>query len=301
MTLPRKENGELPKLYRIFTLIKLLSAPPYYTVKQLAHRLEVSKKTIYNYLKLLEVIGFEPDVNRYSQYFLPVELRKNVNDGLDIDSAKYLQEMLWQMPDSDQRRNQLLLWLNKQYAIGPVIENLTRYTPAEHRAQLTNALELGSRVRLTNYRDAAGKITTRYVEPVAFQRDYTYIYAYDLEREGYRQFHLGRIGYVELTQEPVTGEHTQAIPDLFGWTGNRWYNVKLDMTSRAGQLLLEEYPAARPYLAALPNERFLADLTVRGFPGIGRWVLGLCAEVKILGDGDGPAFRGYLNRKWSEF
>jgi predicted DNA-binding transcriptional regulator YafY len=297
----RAERKELPKLYRVFTLIKLLSAPPYYTVKQLAERLDVSKKTVYNYLDLLEDVGFEPDSNQYDQYFLPVDHRPGSKAEFGVDEAKYLQEMLWQMPDADHRRNQLLLWLNKQYAIGPIVENLTRYTPAEHRQTLTEALEAGKRARLINYRDAKGKISTRYVEPVAFQQDYTYIYCYDLDRQDYRQFHLSRISYVEATNEPIEQEHTQAIPDAFGWTGDRWYAIKLKLSSRAKQLLVEEYPTLRPYLAPLSDDSHLADLNVRGFPGVGRWVLGLCAEVEVLADGDGTAFRDYLNDKWRKF
>ena len=297
----RSTRSELPKLYRIFSLIKLLSAPPYYTVKQLAVRLDVSYKTVYNYLHLLEEIGLEPDVNKHSQYFLPVERRHPRDNEIGIDEAKYLQEMLWQMPDEDHRRNQLLLWLNKQYAVGPIVENLTRYTPAEHRAILTKAIEEQLRVHLINYRDAKGRITTRNVEPVAFQQDYTYIYTFDLKRQDYRQFHLSRISYVELTGEPISEEHTQAIPDVFGWTGDRWYTIKLELTSRAKQLLLEEYPAVRPYLVDLRGDKFLAELNVRGFPGVGRWVLGLCAEVRVLAGGDGEAFREYLNGKWCSF
>lgn len=38
-----KNSGpkDLKTLYRVFNLIKLMSAPPYYTVRQLAQRLEV--------------------------------------------------------------------------------------------------------------------------------------------------------------------------------------------------------------------------------------------------------------------
>lgn len=292
---------DLKSLYRIFNLIKLLSAPPYYKVVELAERLGVSKKTVYNYLKLLEAIGYEPDTNKHHQHFLPVDRDRKALDGLEVDGAKYLQEMLWQMPDSDHRRNQLLLWLNRQYAIGPVIENLTRYTPAEHRRRLTDALENNRRIRIINYRDAKGLLSaSRYLEPVAFQQDYTYIYAYDLDKEGYRQFHLGRIGYVEVLEEHREGSHIQALPDLFGWTGPVWLNVRLELTARAQQLLLEEYPQARQYLAQMTGGEWLADLPIKGFPGVGRWVLGLCEEVSVLEGGDGAAFREYLNGKWGE-
>jgi proteasome accessory factor C len=299
-----KESGpkDLKTMYRVFSLIKLLSAPPYYKATGLAERLEVSKKTVYNYLELLEAIGYEPDTNKHHQHFLPMDRPRKATDGLEVDDAKYLQEMLWQMPDSDHRRNQLLLWLNRQYALGPAIENLTRYTPAEHRKRLTEALENGKRVRLMNYRDAAGKISpSRYLEPVAFQQDYTYIYVYDLDKDVYRQFHLGRIGFVEVLEEEITGSHLQAVPDFFGWTGPKWLNVRLELTPRAKQLLLEEYPQARPYVISLAGGQWLADLQVKGFPGVGRWCLGLCAEVRVLEGGDGAEFRGYLNGKWKGF
>lgn len=293
---------DLKTIYRIFNLIKLLSAPPYYKAKELAERLEVSKKTVYNYLKLLESIGYEPDSNKYDQYFLPVDRERDALADLQVNDAKYLQEMLWQMPDSDHRRNQLLLWLNRQYAIGPVVESLTRYAPAEHRRRLTEALENSKRIRLMNYRGADGKVTAvRYGEPVAFQQDYTYIYVYDLEREDYRQFHLGRVGYVEVLEEDITGNHVQAIPDVFGWTGPRWMTVRLELTERARQLLLEEYPAVRPYVVPLTGGQWLAELSIKGFEGCGRWCLGLCAEVAVLEGGNGAALREYLNGKWRGF
>jgi biotin operon repressor len=289
---------DLQSIYRIFNLIKLLSAPPYYKTTELAERLDVSKKTVYNYLKLLESIGYEPDKNKHNQYFLPVDRARKVTDGLQLEEAKYLQETLWQMPDDDHRRNQLLLWLNRQYAIGPVIESLTRYTPAEHRKKLTGALENGKRIRLINYRDASGKISpSRHLEPVAFQQNYTYIYAFDLDKQGYRQFHLGRVGLVEVLEEDIAQSHLQAIPDLFGWTGPTWLNIHLDLTPRAKQLLLEEYPQAAPYVSPLTGGRWLVALPLKGYEGCGRWCLGLCAEINVLSGGDGEGFREYLNGK----
>lgn len=298
-----KDSGpkDLQTVYRIFMFIRLLSAPPYHKATELAEKLGVSKRTIYNYIKLLEAIGYEPDADKDGRHFLPVDRSRNHEDGMDVEDATYLQEMLWQMPDTDSRRNQLLLWLNKQYATGPVIQRLTRYTPAEHRSLLTKAIEQGARVRLMNYRDAQGKISNRYAEPVAFQQDYTYIYVYDLDREAYRQFHLGRVGYVSLLEDdPVIGDHAQAIPDLFGWTGPRWYNLRLELSPRAQQLLLEEYPMARPYVVPLPGGQYLAELNVRNLVGVGRWVLGLCEEVGVLAGGDGEGFRIYLNAKFGE-
>ncbi len=46
----KEGRQDLQTLYRVFNLIKLLSAPPYYTAKKLADTLGVSKKTIYKYV-----------------------------------------------------------------------------------------------------------------------------------------------------------------------------------------------------------------------------------------------------------
>ncbi|MGB3546817.1 MAG: helix-turn-helix domain-containing protein, partial [Saprospiraceae bacterium] len=62
--------ADLKRMYRIFKFIQLLSAPPYYKVVDLAQRLDVSKKTVYNYINLLEEVGFQLDKNEHDQYFL---------------------------------------------------------------------------------------------------------------------------------------------------------------------------------------------------------------------------------------
>ena len=292
--------ADLKRMYRIFKFIQLLSAPPYYKVVDLAQRLDVSKKTVYNYINLLEEVGFQLDKNEHDQYFLSMDRRQRHEDELDVEQASYLQDMLWQMADKDPRRNQILRWINKQYSLGPVIETMTRYTPSEHRSKLTTALENKRRVKLMNYRSANGKVSNRYVEPVGFQQDYTYIYTFDLDRKEYRQFHLSRVGYIDILSEQIEQEHSHHLPDIFGWTGPTWKHILLELNPRAHQLLIEEYPGAKPNLTKISNECFQADFRIRGYPGIGRWCLGLCGDVRVLDDGDGKEFREYLNDKWAE-
>ena len=304
--MPRRDT--LTTVYKVFRLIQLLSSTPYLKVPQLAERLDCADRTLYDYLKLLDRLGFEPDKDANDRYFLPVDRERTATGALDVDGARYLQEVLWQMPDDDERRNQLLLWLNEQYALGPVVERLTRYTPSQHRKQITKALEEGYRLRLYNYQGAGGALRTRYVEPVAFQQDYTYIYCFDLEGRvtdedpGYRQFKLSRIGRVAvLEDDPITGDHAAYVPDVFGWTGTEWKNIRLELGPQARQLLLEEYPAVRPFVATVKGGRFVADLNVRGFTAIGRWTLGLAHDVRVLDGGSAVEFRKWLNERWRGF
>ena len=300
-------RSTLTTIYKVFRLIQLLSSPPYLKVPQLAERLDCAPRTVYDYLKLLERLGFEPDSDKYDRYSIPLERERTATGALNLVNARYLHDALWQLPDSEQR-SQLLLWLNEQYALGPVVESLTQYTPSRHREQLLRALDKGHRVRLYNYRGSQGALRHRYVEPVAFQQDYTYIYCFDLEVDvteedpGYRQFKLTRIGRVDvLEDEPIEGDHAAYVPDVFGWTGMGWKNVRLELGPQAKQLLLEEYPAARPFVAEVRGGKFVADLNVRGFTAVGRWVMGLAHDVRVLPGGDGADFGDWLNGRWRRF
>ncbi|MCB0585278.1 MAG: WYL domain-containing protein, partial [Phaeodactylibacter sp.] len=131
------------------------------------------------------------------------------------------------------------------------------------------------------------------LEPVEFMQGYTYLWAYDLDKQGYRQFKLDRIGEVEVLDDPVTGEHESHALDLFGWTGPAWLPVRLRLSSYAQNLLLEEYPDARPFVRTFKGQAIF-DGMVRDWRGIGRFVLGLPGEVEVV---EPEAFRAYLRER----
>ncbi len=56
-------------------------------------------------------------------------------------------------------------------------------------------------------------------------------------------------------------------------------------------LLVEEYPKAAAYVTSRDQQQWQLELDVCNYAGIGRFVLGLYEDIKILGD-DG--FKAYL-------
>lgn len=295
---PRALVTDQQKLYRVFRLIRLLSQPPYRTVKQLASILEVSPETAYRYIRLLESVGYSIDKKPGNRYFLFLDYEHDT-PLIDQDEAGYLHDLLWQASAGDPRREHLLHKFNKQFSLAPVVQSLPKLAVYEHVRVLGRALEQNLRVRLLNYYapSSGGQLTNRYLEPVEFMQGYTYLWAYDLEKEDYRQFKLDRIGDVELLDEAVTGEHESRVLDLFGWTGPQWLPVKLRLSSYAHHLLLEEYPDARPFLRTHRGEA-LFDGMVRDWRGIGRFVLGLPGEVEVV---EPEEFRGYLRERVDSF
>lgn len=288
---------EHQKLYRVFRLIQLLSQPPYRKVARLAEILETSRETVYRYIRLLQDIGYQIDHDEHHRYFLLVDFAHEDGKLFDTEEAGFLQDLLWQAPAGHPLRDRLLHKLNRQYSLAPLMQSLVKFNVYEHIRTLGQALESGLRVRLHNYYTGEGKLSTRYVEPVEFQQGYTYIWAFDLDKQDYRQFKIERISDVEILDEPITGEHESRTLDLFGWTGPQWLPVTLKLSTRAHQLLLEEYPEARPFVRTHKGQAIF-DGMVRDWHGIGRFILGLPGQVEVV---EPEELKHYLQKRIGEF
>ncbi len=269
------------KLLRVFRLIQLLSQPPYRTVKRLADLLEITPRTVYRYISLLEELGYQIDKKERDRYFLHVEFGQK-DQMIDTEEAGFLQDLLWQAPSGHPIRDRLLHKLNRQFTLAPLAQSLSKFAVYEHIRSLSLAMESGLRVLLHNYyAPSSDTLSSRQVEPVEFMQGYTYLWAYDLDKGAYRQFKLDRIGEVEILTERIRTEHESHALDIFGWTGPQWLPVKLKLSRYAHNLLLEELPEARPFVRTFKGQAIFEGM-VRDWRGIGRFILGLPGEVEVL-------------------
>jgi predicted DNA-binding transcriptional regulator YafY len=280
------------KLYRVFRLLQLLSQRPYRTVPHLARALETSRETIYKYIRLLESVGYHIDKDEQNRYFLLIDYAQG-NELMDTEEAGFLQDLLWQAPAGHPLRDRILHKLNRQFTLRPMVQSLGKFQIFEHIHTLGQAIESKRRVRLQNYLSGENELTQRYCEPVEFLENYTYLWAFDLDRQDFRQFKLDRIGRVEILDEAVATIHESRSPDLFGWTGPQWLPLRLRLSNRAYQLLLEEYPDAKPFTRSSQGQ-LLFDGMVRDWRGIGRFILGLPGEIEVL---DPPELLDYLQHR----
>jgi predicted DNA-binding transcriptional regulator YafY len=280
------------KLYRVFKLIRYLSQRPYRSIAQLAKLLDASERTIYRYIQLLESLDYLIDKDEHNRFFLHVDYQRD-SELISPEEAGYLQDMLWQLPNESPHRDRLLHKLNQQFTLAPLVQSQNRLQVFEHIRMLGHAIEGNLRVRLHNYLKSDGEIRNAYGEPVEFQEGYAYLYLYDLDREDYRQFKIERIGRVEVLDERISGEHASYATDLFGLSGREWLPVRLSLSTRAYQLMAEEYPDARPFLRSHKGRMYF-DGTVRNFRGVGRFVLGLPGEIIVEGSEE---FKAYLRER----
>lgn len=82
--------------------------------------------------------------------------------------------------------------------------------------------------------------------------------------------------------------------DVFRISKPQKQTVKLKLGMRAYSLLIEEYPLAEQYCVQLDKNHWIFEANVCGFTGVGRFVLGLIDEVKVLAPN---SFNKYLHEK----
>ena len=109
-------------------------------------------------------------------------------------------------------------------------------------------------------------------------------------------FKTARIGQVKILDQSWQFEtqHQSEETDVFRIAGAGKFPVRLLLTMRAANLLVEEYPMAEKFIEAQGNQQYIFAGWVSSFEGIGRFILGLIDEVTVLRS---SALKMFLNGK----
>ncbi len=290
---------EQQKILRVFRLISLLQGNVGKPVNKLAKLLETDERTIYRYIKLLEALGFEV-VKEFSKY--KIQPRPGTEENLNYGSFSQ-EESTWlrSMIESQGKGNLLHDSILKKLAVRSEMKQVTEQLFKANLGRLVDDLGQGiqSKVQvwLKEYYSLHSDTTSdRLVEPVAFSSNYETIHAYEPESKSMKVFKIERIGEVVLSQKPWEFEKKHQLPgtQLFGYTGKNKFSVKLKLTKKAYQLMLEEHPNARPFMEIKNRNQFYFEGEVPQLPGIARFILGLPGEIKVE---EGEEMKSYLEEQ----
>ena len=158
---------------------------------------------------------------------------------------------------------------------------------------LVEAIKRKKQVVLRQYESAhSDGAKDRLVEPIEFTANMIDVWAYDVDVQENRMFKVARIHEVEVTDADwaFKGKHKVARPDVFRMTGHLREEVVLQLDTRAKSLLLEEFPLAERDLRR-EDGKWVLRTVVHSHEGVGRFVIGLAADVKIL---EGEGLKGYV-------
>lgn len=297
----KKEEAIIPqgRLMRILQIIAVLKQG-HWTIQQLAERFDTSIRTMYRYIQILEEVDFLLERDFHNRYFIVTSEDDPTQTLFSIEETKLMKNLIQSGTDDNPLKNTLL----KKLALNSELDSMPRLFVKVRTAKLVDEIATAIRnkhqVILKNYHSAnSNEIRDRLVEPIHFGDNYHSVMALDTQDKTCKQFKLDRIGEVIQLKKDYQFEdlHQRKSSDIFGFTGDGSIWITLELNMRAYLLLREEYPLAIPYLQK-KEDTYVFNGPVANFEGIGRFVLGLIDELKVIGP---DSFKEFINNKIKAF
>ena len=278
-------------------LMKMMSGNTNYTIEELASKLGMSYRSVYRYIDTFKASGFVIEKLQKNVY----KVGKMPRSHVDMSKLIYFSEeeayLVNSMIDGLHPTNQLKIDLKKKLSAIYSCTSIANYVHSEDTAsniqELEKAVREKKKVILKAYESANSKgVNDRFVEPFEFTTNCIDIWGYDLEKKECRVFKISRISSVVVLEDYWTNEdkHQKSKTDCFRMSSFEQTPVKLELSLRAKNLLLEEYPLAQADLKEIDG-KWILDTMVSNMAGVGRFVIGLADEVKII---DSPALVEYI-------
>lgn len=291
--------NDYERLQKIFQLIRLLNTPPAKSVRQLTVRIQSSQSRVYEYLKLLERLGYKIKTDRQSRKSFELAFPEDGKSVLNAEELAFLQEILQQTSRNSPQATSILHKFDLNLSMIPLADALPKLYANQIRQIIQIGIDNGWRLKLKSYRSlTSNTVEDRHVEPLEITQDFRYLIAWDLDKNDQRQFKLERIEDVDLLNEEKVTKGRMASPmDIFGLTGDDWRQVRLRLSPTAHHLILEEFPLSKQFIRT-DRGKVIFDGFVRHWKGIGRFVLGLPGEIEVIYPNE---FRDYLNEKVRKF
>ena len=263
----------------------------------MARRLDTSTRSIYRYIDTFKTCGFaveKIDDSIYRLISMPSgykDLQKLVY--FSEEEARVLTYLIESLDETNSLKSSLYKKLCAVFDTKSIKEYSGTSKNAANIQALGNAMKDRKTVILKDYSSSSsGTVRDRVVEPFEFTNNHIDIWAYDCEKKDVRLFKIARIGWVDIL--PIDwqheDEHDKGYLDAFRMQGKTQTHVRLEMTLRARNLLCEEFPLAIPDVTE-KGGKFIFDSMVTHMEGVGRFVIGLAKDVRII---DSPELVEYV-------
>ena len=283
---------KLKKLLRLLQLINQLYKAPPKNVDQIGDILDVSSRSVYRYLDLLDLAGFHIKKNEKNQYF--------------IDNMRDIPQMAFSEEETNLINQALSLLSKDNKLIGSIKTKLNVLSPNTISAAHINSAKNGLIVELLNEAITAQKqiilkkyqsinsqsISDRTVEPICIDGNYRTLTAYEITSKTNKTFVIERIENIEITRTSFKHleDHIEIEKDAFGFgtrSDLRTFTAHLELTLKAKILLTEEYPETAQFIKKKRNtDDYIFKCIVNDMRPVQRFINGLPDEIKELKDHD---------------
>lgn len=287
-----------PKVERLLRLMKLMTGNVNYTVNDLAERLSTTYRSIYRYIETFKDAGFVVHkldggvykLGKESPYFKDISQLVHFTD----EEAHIVNRLIDGLDDTNMLKQNLRKKLTSVYNCTAVANCIVKGANAQNVNHLVEAISEQRQVVLKGYASShTGVVRDRVVEPFGFTTNYVQVWCYEPESGMNKLFKTARIGSVEILSEEWqhAEDHNRGYIDIFRMTGFELQRVKLELGMLARNLLVEEYPLAERDIKPFGDGRWLLDTEVCNYVGVGRFVMGLMDDIRIV---ESPEFEAYI-------
>ena len=219
---------EQVKILRIFKLISMLKSRPR-TISAMADSLEITSRTIYRYMDLLEELGFILDKDWKNQFFIHTtedEDELHFNGEESVLLHELISSSLHNHPLKDEMLRKIFIHSD----LKQLPDQLLKARLGQLIQKLVVAMKNQNQVVLNQYHSAhSDSIRDRLVEPFDFGDEYGVVIALDPGDKKVKQFKLERIGNV--------------TEQSFQWKHQSLHNVHLNLlNSVSSQLQMHLMP-----------------------------------------------------------
>lgn len=291
---------ELDKFDRQLRLMVLLTQNRRLSVDDISKELTMSRRSIYRYIESFRQMGFivikegkRYRIDHMSPFFQSITDRIHFSD----EEAMTINQILLSVHTKSPQVRHLREKLSSLYDYRVLAKHGVDDLIARNLSMLFKAIQ-GERVAvLRNYISPnSGKISDRVVEPYLFLSENSEVRCYEVATGMNKTFKLSRASSVDLLDILWShkAEHAPFHTDLFRFSGERRFTVRLLLGHLATSLLLEEFPEAEEELTLYDDGRHLLETKVCSFKGVGRFVMGLFDDIEVV---DSPEFQAWLNER----
>jgi proteasome accessory factor C len=293
-----KDDGIIPqaRLLRLLQIIALLKSS-HWSIEQLSKRVDMHKRSIYRYLKLLEAVDFNVDKDFQDRYFIFTSEDESSATQFSVDETHILKQLI----QTEIHKNPLKASLLKKLSLNSELDGMPgliiKMRNGKMVEKLSGAIKEKKQVILSSYHSAnSNDVRDRLIEPISFGDNYLTLLALDTADKKCKQFKTERIGEVIVHNELFKFEkyHQKDVADMFGMMGATTMVVTLNLKMRAYLLLREDFPLAIPYLEKTDENHWQFQGPVKNYEGLGRFVLGLPDEIIIISP---PDFKEFIETR----
>ena len=291
---------EIDKFTKQLRLMEMLVGNELKTKEQICQELGLSLRTLYRYMELFREAGFHVVMTKRAFSILPSSpVIRKLTEHVRLTTSEQvtIHNLLERQDDGDMAVRNLKAKLRDTYGMRFVTDTTADRNVAANTDLLLRAIGQKRRVILHAYFSPHSQTTSdRLVEPFKFLAGSREIRCYEPASHTCKSFKLVRMKQrVELLDEPwqFEREHKTYYTDMFGFSAETTFRIKLKLGYLSAHLLMEEYGVSEYQLVVLDDSHWLFSTRVCSFQGIGRFVMGLAGDIEVL---ESAEFRQYILR-----